>query len=198
MAEKRLRLAEERLAEIEVIANGSNIGALERLRHRYEFQMNRTENLANKLNSTELDSWITEHTGRHIEVLTELRGRLPVQAHKGIDRALEVSTKYFGVHMSRMAVRIQQIKGEGVNTTQLRMKLEILRNRTMGKVMEFKKGLENGPPLGYDIDIEIPDVPNFSMRKGNETIPQFSGNMWNETVPRIPDNKGNKTQRGPP
>lgn len=174
VAEKRLRLAEERLAEIEAIANGINSNALERLRNRYEFQMNRTEALVNRINSTDLDSWITRRTMHHIEVLTELREHLPEQALRGIDRALEVSTRYFGIHMRRVVFRIQQIEGQGMNATQLKMELETLRNRVAEKVMEFKEMWDDKPTLGYEIDIDIPEMPS-----------DFIG-------------LGNKTQRGPP
>ena len=174
VAEKRLRLAEERLAEINAIANGTNSNALERLRNRYEFQMNRTEALANKINSMDLDSWITNRAMHHIEVLTELRKNLPEQALRGIDKALEASARYFGVHMRRVAVRIQQIEGQGVNTTQMKMELETVRNRVAEKVMEFKEMWDDKPALGYEIDIDIPEMPS-----------DFIG-------------LGNKTQRGPP
>ncbi|UCE38852.1 MAG: hypothetical protein JSW00_06410, partial [Thermoplasmata archaeon] len=95
LAKKRLRLAEERLAEIEAIANDTNSNALERLRNRYEFQLNRTEALADKVDSMDLDSWIASRTSHHIEVLTELRERLPEQALRGIDEALEASARFF-------------------------------------------------------------------------------------------------------
>ena len=169
VAEKRLRLAEERLAEINAIANGTNSNALERLRNRYEFQMNRTEALANKINSMDLDSRITSRAMHHIEVLIELRERLPEQALRGIDKALEASTRYFGVHMRRVAVRIQQIEGQGANATQMKMELETIRNRAVEKVMEFKESWEDIPPLSYEIDIDIPEMPSDFMGIGNKT-----------------------------
>ena len=169
VAEKRLRLAEERLAEINAIANRTKSNTLERLRNRYEFQMNRTEALANKINSMDLDSWITNRAMHHIEVLTELRERLPEQALRGIDKVLEASARYFGVHMRRVAVRIQQIEGEGVNATQMKMELETVRNRVVEKVMAFKESWDDMPPLGYEIDIDIPEIPSDFMGIGNKT-----------------------------
>ena len=71
--------------------------------------------------------------------------------------------------MSRVAVRIQQIEGQGVNATQLKMELETLRNQVLERVMEFEERLNVTRPSGYDVDIEIPDVPQFSMGKGNNT-----------------------------
>jgi len=174
VAEKRLRLAEERLAEIEAIANDTNSNALERLRNRYEFQMNKTEALAYKIDSMDLDSWITHRTMHHIEVLTELREHLPEQALQGIDKALEASSRYFGVHIRKVAIRIQQIEGQGVNATQLKMELESLRNQVVEKVMEFKEMRADMPASDYEIDIDIPELPS-----------DFIG-------------LGNKTQRGPP
>jgi hypothetical protein len=169
IAEKRLRLAEERLAEIEAIANETNPIALERLRYRYEYQLNRTEALADELDSMDLDSWITSRTSHHIEVLTDLREHLPESAQQGIDKAIEVSARSFGVHVRRVAVSIEQIEGKGVNATQLKMELETLTNRTSENVMEFKESLSDKPPQGYNISIEIPELPSFSEHKGNET-----------------------------
>jgi hypothetical protein len=174
IADKRLRLAEERLAEINAIANNTNSDALDRLRNRYEFQMNKTEALANRINSTDLDSWITQRTIHHIDVLTELRENLPEQAIPGIDMALMVSARYFGVHMNRSVLRIQQIEGQGVNVTQLKMELEILRNSVAEKVKDFNETLGDEPTLGYEVNIDIPDLPS-----------DFKGLV-------------NKTKRGPP
>jgi hypothetical protein len=169
LAEKRLRLAEERLAEIEAIANVTNPNALERLRNRYEFQLNRTEELADEVDSMDLDSWITSRTSHHIDVLTGLIDHVPEQALEGINNALEASARVFGVHMNRVAVKIQEREGQGVNATQMKMELETVRNRVVEKIMEFKASWDDKPPLGYKIDINIPEMPSDFMGLGNKT-----------------------------
>lgn len=168
-AMKRLRLAEERLAEIEVIANGTNSNALEKLGKQYEFQMDRTEALANNTDSMDLDQWIANRTMHHIGVLTELRGRLPEQAWHGIDIALESSARSFGVNMGRMAVGIQQIEGQGVNATQLKMELETLRNRVVETVMELNGTRDGLPTFGNDENIDTPEMPSDFTEIGDNT-----------------------------
>ncbi len=168
-AEKRLRLAEERLAEMEAIANGSNANALERLRHRYEFQMNKTDSMMFRINSTEFESLLTSRTMHHIEVLTELRERLPVQAMKGIDKALEVSVRYFGVHMNRTVSRIHQIEEKGVNVTDLKIKMEAVRNRVAEKIMAVQEMVKNKPSVGYDFELNVPEMPEWYKGIGNRT-----------------------------
>ena len=169
VAEKRLRLAEERLAEMGAIANGASSNAVERLRKRYEFQMNRIEALADRLDSMDIDSWITNRTMHHIEVLTELRGRLPEQALLGMDKAIEASSRHFGVHMRRVVRRIQQVEREGVNATRLKVELEALRSRVIERVGEFREMRGDMPMSDYEISIDIPEIPSDFMEIGNKT-----------------------------
>jgi hypothetical protein len=157
------------LAEIEAIANGTNSNVVERLRKRYEFQMNRTEALADRLDSMDIDSWITNRAMHHIEVLTELRERLPEQALLGLDKAIEASSRHFGVHMRRVVRRIQQVEGEGVNATRLKVELEALRSRVVERVREFREMRGDMPTSDYEISIDIPEIPSDFMGIGNRT-----------------------------
>lgn len=75
-AEKRLRLSEERLAEIEAVCNRTDAVALERLRHRYELQMNNTLALVNATDSLDLEIWTAVRAMNHVRVLTRIRARV--------------------------------------------------------------------------------------------------------------------------
>jgi hypothetical protein len=74
-AEKRLRLSEERLAEIEAVCNRTDAAALERLRYRYELQMNKTLAMVNATDSPDLETWTAERAMNHVRVLTRIRAR---------------------------------------------------------------------------------------------------------------------------
>ena len=71
--------------------------------------------------------------------------------------------------MRRVAVRIQQIEGEGVNATQMKMELETVRNRVVEKVMEFNSMREGMATSGYRINIDIPEIAPDPLGKGNST-----------------------------
>jgi hypothetical protein len=51
----------------------------------------------------------------------------------------------------------------------LRIELEALRNQVSERVMEYRESLGDMPPSGYDIYIVIPELPPYSMGKGNST-----------------------------
>ena len=170
-AEKRLRLSEERLAEIEAVCNRTDAATLERLRYRYELQMNKTLALVNATDSLDLETRVSERAMNHVQVLTQLRARVPEQARQGIDRAAQTSVKSFGTHMRRMAYRVQQAESQGGNATQLIAEMEGLRTRLQERLMEFNRVRESMPTPGHGEDIQMPVDPL---------------------------DRGNRSQRGPP
>ncbi len=158
-AEKRLRLSEERLAEIEAVCNRTDAAALERLRHRYELQMNKTLALVNATDSLDLETWTAERAMNHVRVLTQLRARVPEEARQGIDRAVQSSVNSFATHMRRMAYRVQQVESQGGNATALYEEMEGLRTRVQERLTELNRVREMNPTPGFSEDIQMPIDP---------------------------------------
>lgn len=158
-AEKRLRLSEERLAEIEAVCNRTDAAALERLRLRYELQMNKTLALVNATESLDLETWTAERAMNHVRVLTQLRARVPEEARQGIDNAVQSSVNSFATHMRRMAYRVQQVESQGGNATELYGDIESLRARVQERLMELNRVRERAPTPGFSEDIQMPPDP---------------------------------------
>lgn len=165
-AEKRLRLSEERLAEIEAVCNRTDAATIERLRQRYELQMNKTLALVNATDSLDLETWVAERAMNHIRVLTQLRARVPEQARQGIDRAVQSSVNSFATHMRRMAYRVQQVESQGGNATRLYAEMNSLRTRLQERLMEFNRVRESIPTPGPSEDIQMPIDP---LGRGNRS-----------------------------
>jgi hypothetical protein len=148
-AEKRLQLAEERLAEMEAVANGSKPEDLEGLRLGYEMQMNRAHSLVNETDLEDMKEFMLERSMRHIEVLTYLRERVPAQARHGIDMALSSSSQSIGVQI-RDRVRIM-----GVNETDILADLEVYGLAVQNRIREYKDIRDELPP---DVPNDVPPV----------------------------------------
>jgi len=155
-AEKRLRLSEERLAEIEAVCNRSDAATLERLSYRYELQMNKTLTLVNATDSLDLETWTAERAMNHVRVLTQLRGRVPEEARQGIDNAVQSSVNSFATHMRRMAYRVQQVESQGGNATELYRDMEGLQTMVQARLMEVNRVRERNPTPGFSDDIQMP------------------------------------------
>jgi hypothetical protein len=152
-AEKRLQLAEERLAEMEAIANGSKPEDLEGLRLGYEMQMNRTQSLVNETELESMKEFMLERSMRHIEVLTYLRERVPVQARQGIDMALGSSSKSIGVQIR------DRVRSLDVNETEVLDDLESYGLQVRNRIREYKDIRDEFPNVPSDVlpvDIELP------------------------------------------
>jgi hypothetical protein len=158
-AEKRLRLSEERLAEIEAVCNRTDAAALERLRHRYELQMNKTLALVNSTDSPDLETRTAERAMNHVRVLTRIRERAPEKARQGIDKAIQSSVNSFATHMRRMAYRVEQVESQGANATELYENMEGLRSRVQERLMELNRVRERNPTPGFSEDIQMPPDP---------------------------------------
>jgi hypothetical protein len=165
-AEKRLRLSEERLAEIEAVCNRTDAAALERLRYRYELQMNKTLAMVNATDSPDLETWTAERAMNHVRVLTRIRARVPEEARQGLDNAVQSSVNSFATHMRRMAYRVQQVESEGGNATELYGDMESLRARVQERLMELNRARENAPTPGFSEDIQMPPDP---LDRGNRS-----------------------------
>ncbi len=158
-AEKRLRLSEERLAEIEAVCNRTDEASLERLRLRYELQMNKTLAVVNATDSLDMETWTAERAMNHVRVLTQLRARVPEEARQGIDNAVQSSVNSFATHMRRMAYRVQQVESQGGNATELCKDMDGLRTRVQERLMEVNRVRERNPTPGFSADIQMPPDP---------------------------------------
>jgi len=148
-AEKRVLLAEERLAEMEVIANGTNTEALEDLRIGYERQMNMTHALVNGSGIVDLDVLILNRTMYHAGVLTQVRARVPEQARQGIDRAFSSSTRVMGLQMRDIA---REIQASG-NSTERVEELDSLAVEIEERIEMFQEVRSRSPSQGPPVDI---------------------------------------------
>ncbi len=155
-AEKRLRLSEERLAEIEAVCNRTDAATLERLRHRYELQINKTLALVNATDSIDLETWMAERAMNHVRVLAQLRARVPEEARQGIDKAVQSSVNSFATHMRRMAYRVQQVESQGGNATRLCEEMDGLRLRVQERLVELNQTREMKPTPGVSEGIRMP------------------------------------------
>ena len=156
---KRMELAEERLAEMESVMNGTDAAVLERLQERYESQVQRAQALMNGTGTQALEEQISERLMNHVSVLTQLRERAPEQARSGIDKALQSSTRRFGEQVDQMAYRLRQLDGNSTEALELREKYEGWMNQTREKIMEWEQVKQHMPGQGEDVEIEIPFDP---------------------------------------
>ena len=68
-----------------------------------------------------------------------------------------------------MVRRIQQVEGEGVNATKLKVELEALRGRVVERVREFREMRGDMSTSDHEISIDIPEIPSDFMGIGNRT-----------------------------
>jgi hypothetical protein len=154
-AEKRILLAEERLAEMEVIANGTNTEGLEDLRIGYERQMNITHALVNGSGIVDLDVGILKRTMYHAGVLTQVRARVPEQARQGIDKAFSSSTRAMGLQMRDIA---REIQASGDSTERIE-ELDSLAAEIEERIQIFQEVRSRSPSQGPPVDIGMPFDP---------------------------------------
>lgn len=155
-AAKRMQLAEERLAEMNVICNRTDPDALESLQTRYESHVQKAQALMNGTNTEDLEEQMGERLMNHVRVLTQLRQRAPEQSRRGIDKALQSSTRCFGKQVDQVAYRLSQMDGNSTEALELREKCEGWMNKTRERIMEVESIRERMPAQGEDVDIEMP------------------------------------------
>jgi hypothetical protein len=158
-AAKRMELAEERLAEMKTICNRTDPAALEHLQTRYENHVQKAQALMNGTDTEALEEQMGERLMNHVRVLTRLRQGAPEQARKGIDLALQSSTRRFSEQVDQMAYRLRQMDGNSTEALELREKCEGWMNQTRERIMEWETVREHMPSQGEDVDIEMPSHP---------------------------------------
>lgn len=95
-ADRNLRFAEKRLAEAQKMVEKGKTDLAQKWIDKYNERMDKALDLMNKAKEKGKDvkdvaSRIEEATSKHLEILRALLSKVPVQARKGIERALEVS-----------------------------------------------------------------------------------------------------------
>ena len=156
---KRMQLAEERLAEMRAVCNGTDAVAIEQLQVRYEDHVQKAQALMNGSDTEALEEQIGERLMNHVRVLTQLRKGVPEQSRKGIDLALQSSTRRFGEQVDQVAYRLSQMDGNSTEAIELREKCNGWINQTSDRITEWEAVKERTPGQGEDVDIEIPFDP---------------------------------------
>ena len=86
-ANVRAAIAEERIAEMEQMANENKLEATEKAKNNFEKEESEIEKLKEGMNETEKKS-IEETVGKHILVLQRVLAKAPEQARAGLENAL--------------------------------------------------------------------------------------------------------------
>lgn len=92
-AKVRANHAEERLSEAREMVERNKTEEADRLMEEYNRGLNRSVEKAREANSTELSERLGNVTNKHVEVLKDVRERVPEQARTGIDRAIKNSQR---------------------------------------------------------------------------------------------------------
>lgn len=92
-AKVRANHAAERLAEAKELAERNRTDKVEELMQEYSDQMNRSVQAAKKSGRPEFAQQLKNVSRDQVQVLEKVRDRVPGQARKGVDRAIESSQK---------------------------------------------------------------------------------------------------------
>ncbi len=158
-AMKRIQLAEERIAEMRAICNGTDAETLAALQSRYEAQVRSAQALMNGTDTEQLEQQIGERLMNHVGVLTQLRQRAPEEARQGLDMALQSSAEGFNRQMDQMAYRLRQMDVDSPEAAALQQECETWMNQTRGMIEGWENVRRQMPSMGGDVDIEMPVDP---------------------------------------
>lgn len=92
-AKMRANHAAERLSEAKKLAGKNKTGEVEKLMQDYSRQLNMSVKSAQGANSSELSRRLGNVTDNHVEVLQNVQSKVPEQAQKGIQKAIESSQR---------------------------------------------------------------------------------------------------------
>jgi len=167
-AEKALKIAEEKLAEVKAMAEKNKTKALEKANQRYQEFLNlansKTQKAKEKGKDVErLVTLISEKTLKHQEVLSEILEKIPEQAKSGIEKAIEVSKKGF-------EEVIKAVSGE--KRGELEKRAEEIKNKIEEKTKKAPSIPEAVPPKGKEKTppVEKPEkVPTPSKTEKEKT-----------------------------
>lgn len=92
-AKVRANHAEERLSEARKMAEKNRSEEVEKLVKEYDRQSNLSIRSAKKANNTEITRKLDNISNKHVEVLQDVKEKVPEQAQKGIQKAIENSQR---------------------------------------------------------------------------------------------------------
>lgn len=146
-AEKALKYAGEKLAEVKAMAEQKEIKALEKANQKYkkflELANQKTQDAKERGKDVEeLATLITEKTLKHQEVLSEVFEKVPEEAKKGIEKAIEVSRRG-----SETAIQLVT----GAKKEELQKKTVEIRTKNWSVYQNKKYGFEIKYPKGWKV-----------------------------------------------
>ena len=174
-------VADERASEIQAMAEKNKTRAMEKAAEGYQRAMQRRERDANR--SEEVAEEVARQASNHMSVLSQVKEKVPEEAHKGIETAMNNSAR----------ARERGIRA--LNKTNRERARSVAQN-TLEEVManapeEAKEGLQNamnavrnrgpprnvvGPSEGNETEEETPGAPE----EGEQGQPEEGGNQTPE------------------
>jgi len=203
-AKKALGYADERLAEIEAIAEEKNPNAVKTAIANYESNMalatEKSKDVKDKRQAESLLTIIADNTSKHQEVLTNVLGKVPEEAKEAITQAIEASRKG-----QEEAIRqIAELKGE---VEQLKQEVADLKTKDeeKGKIIEElskqKPETTSKPnPVPTSIKPTSPKTSDTTLAPKPATIPppnQIKTNETQVTQPPVQPPSNNTTNTTP-
>ncbi len=160
-ANRYLRLSEKRLSEANALSEKENVGLTERTLERYQDQMNKGLERAEKAKERGRDmdevlERVSEATLRHQEALAGVYGRVPEEAREGIQRAMEASQTGGERALNAVSEERREVARENV-----RKKRQEVEERLEGLRQEGRSvpGLYQDEEDAADQTPEIPETP---------------------------------------
>lgn len=171
-ARKALEYADERLAEVEEVAEDKNTNAVKTAITNYEsniaFAAEKSKDIGEKEKAEALLTTISDSTSRHQEVLADVLAKVPDEAKEAITKAIEASKKSHEEALQKIA----ELKGE---VEQLKRELAELKakDEERGKVIEeLTKQKAQSPATPQSIS--TPRIPVTPTQKTEPVQPQPS------------------------
>ncbi len=163
-AKQFMHLAEVRLAEYQKMIEKEKIEIAEKTLTKYEQQLNhaleKAEEAKEKGKDVEkLKEAISEKIIKHQEVLIEVLNKVPEEAKKGIENAIEMSQKGF-------ENAIQAVTGE--KKEELQRKAEEVKSRIEEKIIESKPAESDATPSKPPISSEPTEIRYYTCPDGTK------------------------------
>lgn len=166
-AKKALAYAEERLAEAQAMMEKGNSKAAEVALRNYERNVERAQErieqaMAQGRDMTEVIAIVGEATAKHTEVLEGLLEKVPEQARKGIEKALEVSERGHNTALEKLEkIQSGEIPGNKEQATEALSKNKGGKGGPKEKGQEKRnfKEVEEPEAPAETKEVEKPEIP---------------------------------------
>lgn len=145
----RLKHAERRLAEADVMALRNEVQAAEQLLANYQAQMEVAEQDRERLRMRNLtvddvDEWMNRTTNKHIYVLQRVLEKAPEEAKPGLQNALQNAERTREQIRERLIERIERRQGTTTTTTTI----ETTTTTTIAEAQEHEANVSQGVGIG--------------------------------------------------